>query len=186
VAENIENIQSNEAPAKKADSTTKKELLEQVKALTEAVTKQEEEISALKTEALEYKDKWYRSVAEFENFKKRNAETRKNAFEEGKTDAITKILFIGDNLDRALAYSIDNKTKEGLEMLLKQYGEVMSNLGLEVINPVGENFDPNLHEAIFIKDAEEGQETGIVDSVFLKGYKLGNKIIRYAQVVVTK
>lgn len=171
---------------KQSTSASKKELTEQVKTLTEELVSKEEEINALKAENADFKDKWYRSVAEFENFKKRNAETRKNAYEEGKSDTILKILFIGDNLDRALSYSIDDKTKEGLEMLLKQYGEVMANLGLEVINPIGEVFDPNLHEAIFSKDAEEGQESGVVDSVFLKGYKQGNKIIRYAQVVVVK
>ena len=71
-------------------------------------------------------------------------------------------------------------------MILRQYGEVLTNLGLEEINPIGEKFDPAVSEAIFTKDAEEGQESGIVEQVFLKGYKLGGKIIRYAQVVVIK
>ncbi len=144
------------------------------------------EIEQLKKQADEYKDKWYRTAAEFENYKKRNAETRKNAYEDGKIETIKRILFIGDNLDRALSYSIDDKTKEGLEMLIKQYGEIMTNLGLEVINPVGEAFDPNLHEAIFTKPCEDGQIADTVDSVFLKGYKMGEKMIRYAQVVVNK
>ena len=71
-------------------------------------------------------------------------------------------------------------------MLIKQYGEIMVNLGLEVVNPIGEVFDPNLHEAIFTKPCEEGQTPDTVDSVFLKGYKMGDKMIRYAQVVVNK
>ncbi len=149
----------------------------------EKILKQLDEANAL---AAEYKDKWYRTAAEFENYKKRNAETRKNALAEGKMEVIQKILFIGDNVERALGYSLDEGTKEGLNLLLRQYGEVLTNLGLEVIDPVGQPFDPNLHEAIFSKDAEEGQESGIVDSVFLKGYKMGDKIIRYAQVVVIK
>jgi len=143
-------------------------------------------ITELEQSANEYKDKWYRVSAEFENYKKRNAETRKNAYEDGKIEAIKKIIFIGDNLDRALSYSIDEQTKEGLNMLIRQYGEIMANLGLEIVNPVGEVFDPNLHEAIFTKPCEEGQEAGIIDSVFLKGYKMGDKTIRYAQVVVTQ
>ena len=137
-------------------------------------------------QAADFKDKWYRTAAEFDNYRKRNAETRKNALEEGKADAVKKILFIGDNVERALGFEIDEKTKEGLTMLLRQFDEVIANLGLEKIDPKGEAFDPNLHEAIFTKDAEEGQESGTVDSVFLKGYKMGDKIIRYAQVVVIK
>ena len=146
----------------------------------------EKKLEEALTQAAEYKDKWYRTAAEFENYKKRNAETRRNALEEGKTDAVCKILFIGDNVERAIGYCADEKTKEGLEMLLRQYKEILTNLGLTEIDPVGQPFDPNLHEAIFSKDAEEGQESGTVDSVFLKGYKLGEKIIRYAQVVVIK
>lgn len=153
---------------------------------------EEEKQSALKTveeltaQAADFKDKWYRTAAEFDNFRKRNAETRRVALEEGKTETIKKILFVGDNVERALGFEIDEKTREGLAMLLRQFNEVMANLGLEQIDPVGEKFDPNLAEAIFTKDAENGQESGTVDSVFLKGYKMGDKIIRYAQVVVIK
>ena len=165
---------------------TTEQLIDKITALSEEKEGLEKQVADLTAENADFKDKWYRTAAEFENFKKRNAETRRNALDDGKTEAIKKILFIGDNLDRALSYSIDEGTKQGLEMLLRQYCEVMENLGLETINPVGEVFDPNLHEAIFTKPCEEGQEPGMVDSVFLKGYKMGNKIIRYAQVVVTQ
>ena len=184
MAEKINNkAEKNEGEGVKL---TARQLNEKLQALTEEKEKCEKQIEELTAEAADYKDKWYRTAAEFENYKKRMAETRRVAYDDGKTEAITKILFIGDNLDRALSYSIDDSTKEGLNMLLKQYGEVLSSLGLEVIDPTDEPFDPNLHEAIFTKDCDEGQEAGLVDSVFLKGYKMGNKIIRYAQVVVTK
>ncbi len=153
---------------------------------TEQKPESEKLLDEYKRLADDYKDKWYRTAAEFENFKKRNAETRRTAYEEGKADIIKKILFIGDNVERALSYEIDEKTKEGLSMLLRQYDEIMAGLGLEVINPVGEPFDPNFHEAVFSRDAKEGEQSGTVESVFLKGYKLGGKIIRYAQVVVIK
>ena len=143
-------------------------------------------IEELTKQADDYKDKWYRTAAEFDNFKKRNNEIRRNAYDEGKTDTIKKILFVGDTVERALSYGLDEKTEEGMKLLLRQYGEILTNLGLEEINPVGEKFDPAIAEAIFTKDAEEGQESGTVESVFLKGYKLGGKIIRYAQVVVIK
>lgn len=154
--------------------------------LQKQISEDQKLIEELTAQSADYKDKWYRSVAEFENYKKRNAETRKNAYEEGKTDTLKKILFIGDNVERALSYDIDENTKQGLNMLLRQYKEILVGMGLEEIDPKGGKFDPNLHEAIFTKPCEEGQEAGTVDSVFLKGYKMGDKIIRYAQVVVIK
>lgn len=180
------NTEKNEKTVGAGTKMTVRQLNEKLSALMEEKENCEKQIESLTVEAADYKDKWYRTAAEFENYKKRMAETRKVAYEDGKTETISKILFIGDNLDRALSYSIDDSTKEGLVMLLKQYGEILTSLGLEVIDPTGEAFDPNFHEAIFTKDCEEGQESGTVDSVFLKGYKMGNKIVRYAQVVVVK
>ncbi len=165
-----------EQPTEEVDAETEAQPLDEKDAL----------IAQLTAQASEYKDKWYRTAAEFENYKKRNADARRIAYDDGRTETIKKILFIGDNLERALTYSIDDGTKEGITMLLRQYSEILSGLGLEEINPVGEVFDPNIAEAVFSKDAEEDQESGTVDSVFLKGYKMGGKIIRYAQVVVLK
>lgn len=165
-----------------SENDIEKEIAE-LKALHESDVKKIEELTAA---SADFKDKWYRTAAEYENFRKRNAETRRCALEEGKTEAVKKILFVGDNLERALSFEIDEKTKEGLSMLLRQYEEVLTNLGLETINPVGEVFDPNFHEAIFVKEAEGDQVENTVESVFLKGYKMGEKIIRYAQVVVVK
>ena len=179
-AERAETATDEEKELSAAELAKKLNILQ--KERDEAVKRAEE----LEAQAADFKDKWYRTAAEFDNFRKRNAETRRTALEEGKIDAVKKLLFIGDNVERALGYEIDEKTKEGLAMLLRQFDEIIANLGLEKIDPTGEKFDPNLAEAIFTKDAEEGQESGTIDSVFQKGYKLGDKIIRYAQVVVIK
>lgn len=136
--------------------------------------------------AEEYKQSWYRSAADFENFKRRNSESRAIAYSDGKSDVIKSILPIGDNLDRALLSVQDDKTKAGIELVIKQFSEVIKNLGVEEINPVGEVFDPNLHEAIFQAEPEEGDQSGTIKSVFRKGYQLNGKMIRYAQVVVIK
>lgn len=130
------------------------------------------------------KDSWYRTAADFENFKKRNQETRINAYREGKTDTILKILIIGDGLDRALSMPLDDKSKEGIALLQRQFIETLETEGITSINPVGEPFDPNTQEAIMKVPKEENEVEGTVKQVFLKGYKLGDKVIRYAQVVV--
>jgi len=144
----------------------------------------EEELEKTKLEAKNNKDSWYRMAADFDNFKKRNSETRMNAYKEGKTDVITQILVVGDNLDRALLMDLDEKTKTGIEMTAKQFLEILASMDVTQINPVGEDFNPDSMEAIMNMPKEDGEQTGKVKQVFKKGYKLGDKIIRYAQVVV--
>ena len=79
---------------------------------------------------------------------------------------------------------LDAKTKEGIEMTARQFKETLEAEGIEEINPIGQQFDANTQEAIMKLPKGEGEEEGTVKQVFLKGYKMGNKIIRYAQVVV--
>ncbi len=159
---------------------------EQLKELVLSLRNENEELKKEADKAVEYKDSWYRAKADFENFKKRNNETRRLAYEEGKTDLVKKILSIGDNLERAVATSVDEKTKQGLEMLVRNFQETLTNVGVSEINPLGEQFDPNKAEAVMMADAEDGEESGSVKQVFLKGYAMGDKIIRFAQVVVIK
>lgn len=137
-------------------------------------------------ESEKFKDNWYRTTAEFENYKKRNQDLRKTSYQEGKIDAIKDILVIGDTLDRALSMDIDEKSKQGIELIQKQFIETMKALGVEEINPIGEIFTPETAEAIAIVDGGEGEKSGTVKQVFKKGYKLTDKTIRYAQVVVVK
>lgn len=159
---------------------------EELKSMILALRNENEELKKEAEKSAEYKDSWYRAKADFENFKKRNNETRRLAYEEGKTDLVKKILSIGDNLERAVATSVDEKTKQGLEMLVRNFQDVLTNIGVTEINPLGEQFDPNKAEAVMMAEAEEGDESGSVKQVFLKGYAMGDKIIRFAQVVVIK
>lgn len=170
---------------KKAEETTAEELneLEQLKKQNQELT---EKLQTAEKSADEYKDKWMRSVAEFDNYKKRNANLYKDAFTEGKQDVILKVLTVGDNLERALLMELDEKTKDGVALLLRQFNETMTAQGVTEINPVGEKFDPNVAEAVMQAEASEGEEEGFVKAVFQKGYKLGEKIIRYAKVSVIK
>ena len=155
-----------------------------VKSLTAENEVLKAELEKAKAETLSTKDSWLRTAADFENFKKRNQETRINAYKEGKFDIVKKILVVGDTLDRALLMDLDEKTKEGLKMVARQFKESLESEGIVEINPVGEIFDPNTQEAVMQAPKEEGEIEGTVKQVFLKGYKQGDKVIRYAQVVV--
>ena len=152
------------------------------------LVKENEELKAqlegLKKESLSYKDSWVRTAADFDNFRRRNQETRINAYKEGKFDIVTKLLVIGDNLENALLMNLDEKTKDGLKMLARQFKEVLEAEGFIEINPIGEVFDPNTQEAIMQVPKGEGEVEGTVKQEFKKGYKCGEKVIRYAQDVV--
>ena len=165
---------------------SEKDLLKKLEQLTEENKKLTDAYSILEKKADEYKQSWYRTAADFENFKKRNNETRANAYLDGKIDVLKSVLPIGDNLDRALATVKDEQTRVGLELVVKQFNETLKNIGLEEVNPVGEIFDPNLHDAVFQAECANPEDSGKIQSVFKKGYALNGKMIRYAQVVVNK
>ena len=147
--------------------------------------KREKELEAARAEAADYKDKWMRTAAEFDNFRKRNEQTRRNAYLDGKADVLLKILPVGDNLERALASCTDENTKKGIEMVLRSFKKLLEDEGIEAIDPKDEEFDPAYCEAILSEPAAEGVEPGYVKEVFVKGYKRGDKVLRHAQVKVT-
>ena len=142
------------------------------------------ELEKAKAEAADYKDKWMRSAAEFDNFRKRNEQTRRNAYLDGKADVLLKIFPVGDNLERALL-TCDEQTKKGIELVLRSFKKLLEEEGIEEIDPKDEEFDPAFCEATMSEPAAEGVEPGYVKEVFLKGYKRGDKVLRFAQVKVT-
>ena len=148
--------------------------------------KENGEIEKLKEEVNAYKDRWMRSVAEFDNYKKRNANVWKDAYSEGVADVLLKILPVGDHLDMAVTLGLDKKTEEGVLLIRKKFDDILKSMEVEEINPVGEKFDPEFAEAIMQVEGEEGDESENVKQVFQKGYKIKNKIVRYAKVSVIK
>ena len=140
----------------------------------------------LQKQADEYKDKWIRNVAEFDNYKKRTATQWAEAFNEGVSSVIIKILPVGDNLDWALTLGLDEKTAEGIKKVRSKFDDTLKSLEIEEINPVGEVFDPQIAEAVMQVPAEEGDTPDTVKQVFQKGYRKKDKIIRYATVSVIK
>lgn len=156
----------------------------------EALIKENQELIAevekLKIEAEENKNKWMRSVAEFDNYKKRNAKMWQEAFNEGVSSIILKILPVGDNLEWALSIGLDEKTEQGVRNIKKKFDETLAGIGIEEINPIGSEFNPNEAEAVMMVDAEEGEKADTVKQVLQKGYRMKDKIIRYAKVSVIK
>lgn len=163
-----------------------KEETQEASEKAEEIPKEEEqsEEEKLKAELLEQKDKYLRVMAEYDNFRKRTAKERLELISTAKADAITQILPVIDNFERALSAQTQDETyKAGIEMIFKQLGDVLKNLGIEEINPLGETFDPNVANAVNqIEDENLGENE--VAQVFQKGYRIGDKVLRYAMVVV--
>ncbi len=148
--------------------------------------KKQEELEKALAEAEESKRKWYATTAEYENYRRRTQNQAAQRYQEGRNDVIASLFPIGDNLERAIAACADEKTKEGLDMVLKSYKKVLEGEGVEEIDPVGQAFNADTMEAIMAMPAEDGEESGIVKQAYLKGYKKGDKVLRYAQVIVTQ
>lgn len=142
------------------------------------------EIDELKKEAEENKRKWYAVTAEYENYRRRTEKQSATRYSDGRNDVVAKLFPVGDNLARALSSCADEHTKKGLEMVLKSFEKVLADEGIEEIDPTGKPFSADEAEAIMAVPAENGEESGTVKQVYLKGYKKGDKVLRYAQVVV--
>ena len=148
--------------------------------------KLQEELDAMTAEAEESKRKWYAVTAEYENYRRRTQNQSAQRYADGRNDVISSLFPIGDNLERALSACQDENTKQGLDMVLKAYKKVLESEGVEEIDPIGQPFDATYSEAIMAMPAQEGEESGIVKQVYVKGYKKGEKVLRYAQVIVTQ
>ncbi len=147
---------------------------------------QPSETERLKAEAEDMKRKWYAVTAEYENYRKRTQFTRSQAYAEGRADVVSKLFPVADNLERALASCSDDQTKQGIEMVMKSFRKVLEEEKIVLIDPLGEEFSAEKCEAIMAVDPEEGEASGIVKQVYLKGYEQNGKVLRFAQVVVTK
>ena len=133
--------------------------------------------------ASDLKDKFLRLAADFENFKKRSRAEREGVYTLAVADTVEKILPVIDDMERAYAATSDESSKKGIEQVIAKFASILTNLGVTPIGEVGEMFDVNLHEAIMQGQSDEYEDGAVLD-VFQKGYKIGNKVIRYAKVKV--
>ncbi len=128
-------------------------------------------------------DKYLRLVAEYDNYRKRTAKEKESIYPEAKVSVVAAFLPVLDNLERALTTAGDDPIYEGVKMISKQFVETLKATGVEEIPAVGEKFDPNMHNAVMHIDDESYGENEIVEE-FQKGYRLGDRIIRYSMVKV--
>ncbi len=130
------------------------------------------------------RDAHLRVAAEFDNFRKRTVKEKEASYGNGKADAVAKMLPIYDNLERALNQPTEDAAyKKGVEMTMTELLKIFGALGVEVFGTVGDAFDPNLHNAVMHTEDESLGEN-VISQVFQKGFKLGEKIVRFAMVQV--
>ena len=130
-------------------------------------------------------DSLLRLAAEYDNFRKRTIKEKEASYGNGKADAVAKILPVYDNLERALNQPTEDAAyKKGVEMTMTELVKIFSGLGVEIFGEIGDAFDPNLHNAVMHTDDETLGEN-VVSQVFQKGFKPGDKIVRFAMVQVT-
>lgn len=150
----------------------------------EVKEEKQDEMQLKQQELDDVTDRYKRVLAEFENFKKRSMKEREGLYNSILSDVIESLLPVVDNLENAVKIATeDEKYKEGIELVLKQFKDVLQSKGIEEIKTVGETFDPNLHEAVSSVQDESKGEKEIVEE-YRKGYKIGNRVIRHSMVVV--
>ena len=130
------------------------------------------------------RDAHLRLAAEFDNFRQRTVKEKEASYGNGKADAVAKMLPVYDNLERALNQeTADAAYKKGVELTMNELVKIFTALGVEIFGNVGDEFDPNLHNAVMHIDSEELGENTIAQ-VFQKGFKIGDKVVRFAMVQV--
>lgn len=175
--------QAEEAPAapEAAAADEKKTKKEERKT---ARKKDEEKLTALENENAALNDKYLRICAEYDNFRRRSQKEKDSLYGDIKADTVQKFLPVYDNLERALRQGTEDEAyRKGVEMIMSQFESTLEKLGVTAIECLGEKFDPALHNAVMHVDDEEKGDNEIVE-VFQKGFKLGDKVIRFAMVKV--
>ena len=144
----------------------------------------EDPCEKLQKELEESKDRYLRLAAEYENFRKRTAREKETLFKDGSSHAISQLLSVYDNQERAMGQETsDEAYKKGVELTFTQFNEVLEGMGITRISPLGETFDPNLHNAVMhVEDETLGENT--VAEVFQPGFRMGDRVIRFAIVKV--
>ncbi len=152
-----------------------------------AVQALQAKLDAAEKKAAELKDQLLRTAAEYDNFRKRSAREQDASFNNGVGFAVNQILGILDTLEMAAnAPTTDENYKKGVVMTLDKAAAALNTLKVEEIPAQGQPFDPNVHAAVQQVPAEEGVESGTVVQVYQKGYRLGDRVIRHATVVVAE
>ena len=169
----------------KKDKEVKETPVEEVtEEVIEETTPETPEVNPWEEKYNAERDAHLRIAAEYDNFRKRTIKEKEASYGNGKADAVAKMLPIYDNLERALNQETsDAAYKKGVEMTMTELLKIFNGLGVEVFGNVGDAFDPNLHNAVMHIENEELPENSL-SAVFQKGFKIGDKVVRFAMVQV--
>ena len=142
------------------------------------------QIESQKVQIDETEDRLKRVAAEFDNYKKRNAKERDGLYNSLVADIVSNFLPILDNFEKAVeAETKDEEYRKGIELVLKQFKDVLASRGVTEIETVGKTFDPELHEAVSsVQDDTKGEKEIVQE--YRKGYMIGNRVIRHSMVIV--
>ena len=169
--------------AKKKEETLETPV-EETAEVTETVAEEAPEVNEWEVKYNEEHDAYLRLAADYDNFRKRTLKEKEQSYANGKADAVEKLLPVYDNLERALNQPTEDEAyKKGVEMTMTQLVGIFTGLGVEIYGNVGDEFDPNLHNAVMHTEDDSAAENTITQ-VFQKGFKLGEKIVRFAMVQV--
>lgn len=141
------------------------------------------ETDTLKASLAEANDKYLRMLAEYDNYRRRSQKERESIYTDVRADTVTKFLPVYDNLARAVQHETDEETRKGVEAIFTQLKSILEGLGVTEIETEGKKFDPTLHDALLHIDDEKYGEGEIVLELE-KGFKLGDRVIRFARVQV--
>ena len=171
------------AETAKADETAEKSAEPETFTVTR---EQMEKMEGLAKSLADEQDKYLRLAAEYDNYRKRTQKEKEASWANAKAETIKELLPVYDNLARALQQKTEDEAyAKGVEMIMTQMKNALEKLGVEAIPAAGQTFDPNLHNAVMHVDDEDLGENVVVE-VFQDGFKLGDKIIRHATVVVAE
>ena len=160
------------------------ELTPQEETVETPVEETVEEVNPWEEKYNQEHDSYLRLAADYDNFRKRSQKEKEQSYGNGKADAVEKLLPVYDNLERALNQeTADEAYKKGVEMTMTQLVSILEGLGVEIFGNLGDTFDPNIHNAVMHTEDENAEENTITQ-VFQKGFKLGEKIVRFAMVQV--
>lgn len=182
--DNKEKLENQEVPQQETVEE-KIDVVKGIETLETALIESEKKLEAATKELEDTKNTFQRTLAEYDNYRKRTTKEKADNYNTGRTDAVKAILPMLDTLEMALAAPCsDENYKKGIELTYTTAMNSLKNMGVEQIDALNQPFDPNFHNAVMQQETE-GVEPGIVVNVFQKGYKMGDKIIREATVVVS-
>ncbi len=174
---------SEDTEAPKKEKKSEKTLKDENKKLSASLKETAEALEKAQAELAETNDKYLRIAAEYDNFRRRSAKEREGIYADAYADALSALLPILDNLERAMAYSDGAQLTDGIKLIFKSAKESLDKLGVTEFGAAGEQFDPQIHNAMMHIDDEAFGENEITE-VFQKGYRKGDRILREALVKV--